>query len=228
MRFAYRAFGYFGLASIFGALLFGFRHDAGAAWSNYVFDIGLYAAWAAVHLAMTRNAFKRALYGSRAGSPIERQVYIMVTVVTWLSVLWFHRPVPGGVVVLPEPVRFAGTVAFLLCVLAFFDGVTFAMLDGLLGVPSTALVLSHGQETPLLTEGQYARVRHPMYRAAIMAGLCSIVIHFNAAQILWCLMIAGTFVGFIPVEEAQLIAARGENYRAYMQRTPWRLLPGVW
>jgi protein-S-isoprenylcysteine O-methyltransferase Ste14 len=67
-----------------------------------------------------------------------------------------------------------------------------------------------------------------MYRAAILAGLCSIVIHFNAAQILWCLMIVGTFVGFIPIEEAQLRAARGEAYRAYMQRTPWRLMPGIW
>ena len=228
MRHAYRAFGYFGLASIFGALLFGFHYDAHAPWGNYLFDIVLYAAWAAVHLAMTRTGFKHALYGTRAGSPIERQVYIVVTVVSWLAVLWLHRPVSGGAIDVPDSLRFAGTVGVVLCILAFFEGITFAMLDGLLGVPSTALVLSHGQETPLLTEGQYARVRHPMYRAAILAGLCSIVIHFNAAQILWCVMIAGTFIGFIPIEETQLRAARGEAYRAYVQRTPWRLMPGIW
>ena len=228
MRFAYRSFGYFGLASIFGALLYGFRYDASAPWSNYLFDLLLYGTWAGVHLAMTRTGFKRAVYRARAGSPIERQVYIVVTVTTWLALLWLHRPVPGGSVQLPGWLHFAATVGFILSIIAFFDGVSFAMLDGLLGVPATAMALSHGQETPLLTEGQYARVRHPMYRAVILAGLCSILIHFNAGQILWCVMIGSTFVGFIPIEEAQLIGARGETYQAYMQKTPWRLLPGVW
>ena len=41
-------------------------------------------------------------------------------------------------------------------------------------------------------------------------------------------MISATFVLFIPVEEAQLIAARGDAYRAYMQKTQWRLVPGIW
>jgi protein-S-isoprenylcysteine O-methyltransferase Ste14 len=224
----YRVFSYFGLMSIFAALLYGFRYDANAPWRNYVFDVLLYGTWAAVHLAMTRSWFKRTVYGARAGSPIERQVYIVVTVITWLAVLWYHRPTPGASIAIAGPVRFAANVGFLWCVFAFFEGATFDALAGLVGVPGAAMSHSHGAETPLLTEGRYATVRHPQYQAAILAGLCSLVIHPNLAQLLWCLMIGATFVGFIPVEEAQLIAARGDAYAAYAQRTPWRLLPGVW
>jgi protein-S-isoprenylcysteine O-methyltransferase Ste14 len=102
------------------------------------------------------------------------------------------------------------------------------MLDGLLAVPGAAMTHSHGAETPLLTEGQYRRVRHPMYRAALLVGLSSLLIHPNVAQAFWCAMIGGTFIAFIPIEERQLLAARGASYQQYMQQTPWRLVPRVW
>jgi protein-S-isoprenylcysteine O-methyltransferase Ste14 len=228
MRALYRTYAYFGLGAIFGSLLYGFRYAPGAPAGNYLIDVAMFAAWAAVHLGMTRGWFKRAVYGSAAGTPVERQVYILVSVTTWLALLWAHRPLPGGALALPGAVRFAGTVAFIMCVLAFFEGVTFPMLDGLLGVPGAAMTHSHGRETPLLTQGQYGRVRHPMYRAALLAGISSIVIHPNVAQVLWCLMIGATFVGFIPVEERQLLEARGDEYRAYMEVTRWRLVRGIW
>ena len=228
MQSAYRAFSYFGLMSIMAALLWGFRYDSRAAWSGYLFDIAIYGAWATVHLVMTRPWFKHAAYGARAGAPIERQVFIGVTVTTWLLVLWYHRPLPGGAIAVAEPVRFAAMVGFLWSVFAFFEGVPFGAIDGLLGVPGAAMSHSHGTETPLLTEGRYAAIRHPQYQAVMLAGLCSLLIHFNVAQALWCLMIGGTFILFIPIEEAQLSAARGDAYRAYMQKTPWRLVPGLW
>jgi protein-S-isoprenylcysteine O-methyltransferase Ste14 len=228
MTMVYRVFAYFGLFSIFGILLYGFRHDHAAPWGGYAFNVLLYAAWVVPHLVMTRDWFKRIVYGSRAGQPIERQVYIVLTVVTWLAVLWLHRPMPGLALELPEALRFAATVGLLVALMSFFEGVTFPMIDGLLGVPGAAMSHSHGAETPLLTEGQYAQVRHPAYRAAILGGLCSLILHPNLAQVLWVLMIGATFVAFIPIEEAQLVAARGDTYRAYMQQTPWRLFRGVW
>ncbi len=83
-------------------------------------------------------------------------------------------------------------------------------------------------QTPLLTEGQYAQVRHPMYRAATGAAVCTLFLHCNLGQLLWSLMIGATFIFFIPIEEGRLITARGDAYRAYMQAVPWRLLRGVW
>ena len=67
-----------------------------------------------------------------------------------------------------------------------------------------------------------------MYRAAILGALATVGIHANLSQAFWCAMISATFVVFIPIEERQLLAARGERYSAYMRATPWRLLPGIW
>ncbi len=56
----------------------------------------------------------------------------------------------------------------------------------------------------------------------------SLLIHPNIGQLFWALLPTATFVAFIPVEEAQLLRARGDDYRKYMERTPWRLFRGFW
>jgi protein-S-isoprenylcysteine O-methyltransferase Ste14 len=227
-RLLYKTFAYFGLFSIFGSLLYGFRFSPDASASGYWFNIGLYVAFIAPHLIMTRSWFKRAVWGSSYSTPHERRFYIAVTVVTWLAVYWLHQPVPGPVLVLPGAVRFAGMVGFIICVLMFFQGISFDAIDGMLGVPGSVSAYSHGAETPLFTEGPYAGVRHPMYRAAILAGVCGLFLHPHVGQLFWTLLIGATFVAFIPVEEAQMIAARGDDYRRYKKATPYRLLRGVW
>jgi len=95
-------------------------------------------------------------------------------------------------------------------------------------MPDEMLSHSVGSETPLMTEGPYARVRHPMYRAAFFANACSLLMYPNTAQLLWAAMVAASFLGFIPFEERQLLTARGDEYRAYIARTPYRVFRGVW
>jgi protein-S-isoprenylcysteine O-methyltransferase Ste14 len=228
----YRAFGYFGLVSIFGSQLYGFRYGEVTPLVNYWFNFFLYAMFALPHLILTRSWYKKAFWGNPAGSPRERRFYIYVTNITWFAVLIVHKSVPGFAFpegnAFFEVVRFFGMIGFLLSALLFFQGITFEMIDGLLGVPGRVGAYSHGAETPLFTEGPYAQVRHPMYRAVLLAGLSSLLIHPNTAQLFWVVLIDGTFLLFIPVEEAQLIAARGDDYRRYQERTPWRLFKGVW
>lgn len=228
MTSVYRVFAYFGLASVFGSLLYGFRFDPDAPRVNIAFNVGLYLAFAVPHLIMTRGWFKQAVWGHPSGSPAERRVYITVGIGLWLLVLLLHRPLPGPAFDPPELLRFVGVLGFLLSVVAFFEGSTFAALDGLLGVPGGHMSHSHGSETPLLTEGAYGRVRHPMYRAALCGGLCSVLIHGNVAALFWALLVGSTFVLFIPIEERQLVAARGQVYLDYCQQTPYRLFRGIW
>ncbi len=228
MRLLYSAFAYLGTMTIFAVFLYGFRFDASAPRINYFFDASIFAGFITIHLGMTRPWFKRAVYGKPDGSLRERQIYISIAVITWVTMLILHRPVPGIAWMLPNWVHFLGICLMLLCMVAFFEGATFAMLNGLLGVPGSAMSHSHGAETPLMTEGSYARIRHPMYRGALLFALSSLLVHPNAAQLMWALFFGGTFVAFIPFEEAQLIVARGEAYREYMRRTPYRLFPGIW
>jgi protein-S-isoprenylcysteine O-methyltransferase len=80
----------------------------------------------------------------------------------------------------------------------------------------------------LIDTGPYRIVRHPSYTGALMAflglGLCMA----NWASLVTLLVpIACVFLRRIQVEEAALLAALGDQYRDYMQRTR-RLIPGIY
>ena len=222
----YRLFAFIGLMAVPAAFIYGFRHDATAPIENYLYNFILFAAFFAIHWIMMLPAVKRLITGRPEGSAGERRLYIFVSVVTWLAVLALHRPVPGPAYVPPEWLAFLGLCLVLLGVFAFFENMTFAAAEGFFGVPGAAM--SHTVLAPLLTEGSYARVRHPMYRGALAMGLASLLIHPNVAQLFWAGMIGLTFLIFIPIEEAQLLRVRGDAYRRYMEITRYRIIRGVW
>ncbi|HWP67350.1 MAG TPA: isoprenylcysteine carboxylmethyltransferase family protein [Candidatus Limnocylindria bacterium] len=225
---AYGWFAYLGLMTVPASLLLGFRHDASAPAGNYLVNALLYLAYVTIHYVMMTPTFKKAVTGRPEGSPAERRAYITVAVVTWVVLYALHRPLPGPAYTPSWWVVYAGTCAFLLSFLAFLEGATFESLRGLLGIPGGEQTHTAAAVTPLLTTGSYASVRHPMYRGAVCMGLSSLLIHPNAAQLVWAAAIGLTFVGFIPIEERQLLRARGDEYRAYMSVTRYRMFRGVW
>jgi methanethiol S-methyltransferase len=227
-RRVYRLFGYLGLMALSASFIMGFRFAADAPLGNYLFNILLYAGFVAVHIVMTMPAFKRTIYGDPAGTLTERRVYVSISVVSWVLVYWLHRPVPGFGYESPAWLAYVGLCAVLLSIVGFFEFATFEGLGSLLGLPGTQLSHSVGSETPLMTEGPYGQVRHPMYRAAFYLAFCSLIVHPHAGQLLFAIMISASFIGFIPFEEHQLLKARGDQYRAYMAQTPYRLFPGIW
>ncbi len=225
---AYRLFAFLGLMITGAMFIIGWKYDAAAPMENYGFNIGIYAAFIVVHIIMTMPAFKKAVYGARAGTPVERQIYIVISIMTFLAVYGFHRPVPGFEYVSPDWLVFIGTCAVLLAVFAFFEFANFNMLDSLIGMPGSELSHTVGEEAPLFTKGTYVQVRHPMYRAGTLMGLASLMIHPQAGQLLFALLVGFSFILFIPFEEKQLVKARGDVYRDYMRQTPWRLFKGIW
>jgi methanethiol S-methyltransferase len=228
IKHAYWGFSYLGLMTILASFIMGFRHSEDAPISNLWFNLAIYAAFIAAHIALTMPAVKTALYGSRAGTPFERRIYIVITIVTWVLVYWLHRPIAGFAWTAPAWLRYVGLCAMLVSLIAFFEFATFAGLDQLLGVSDAGLSHSVGSETPLMMEGPYASVRHPMYRAAMFADFSSLLIHPTLAQLLFAVLVTASFIGFIPFEEHQLLNARGDEYRAYMARTPYRVFRGIW
>lgn len=224
----YRLFSYLGIMTLWAAFIMGFRHDPSAPVGNLLFNVVIYAAFIAVHIVMTMPAFKRAVFGSPLGTPPERRVYVIVAVLTWVAVYWLHKPVPGVAFALPVWVHFVGLCMVLLSIVAFYEFATFEAIDSLLGMPGSPLSHSVGAETPLMTEGPYASVRHPMYRAAFFLALSSLLLHPHTGQILFAVMVSASFLGFVPFEERQLIQARGDEYMEYQRQTPYRVFRGVW
>jgi protein-S-isoprenylcysteine O-methyltransferase Ste14 len=224
----YWLFSFLGLMTVWASFILGFRYDAEAPNRNIGFNLLIYGVFITVHIVLTIPAVKKAIYGARAGTLVERQIYVAITVVTWILVYWLHRPTGGFGWLAPFWLKYLGVCAYLLCLVGFFEFATFAGLTQLVGVPGSELSHSVGTETPLMMDGPYASVRHPMYRAAFFANACALMIHPNAAQLFWAILVAVSFVGFIPFEERQLLAARGDEYRAYCARTPYRIFPGIW
>lgn len=225
---AYRAFAFLGLMIVGTSYLTGFRYDAEAPVENYWINFGMYAAYIVVHIIMTMPGFKKALYRQHAGKLIERQIYIVISIVTWLAVFYYHKAVPGFEFASPDWLQFLGICAVMLAAFGFFEFATFDALDSLVGMPGTEISHTVSADTPLFTEGSYARVRHPMYRAGFLMGFVSLLIHPNAGQLLFAVMLGFSFVLFVPFEEHQLIKARGKEYKAYMKATPWRVFRGIW
>ena len=224
----YWLFAHLGMMTVSGSFIAGFKYAPDAPVANVFINIAMYAAFITVHIIMTTAAFKRAVFGKPEGTPSERRVYITTTIVTWVAVLYFHRPVPGFAFVLSPWLGFLGLCAVLLSLVAFFEFATLATLSSFLGVPGAELSHSAGDETPLFTEGPYASVRHPMYRAFVCLALSSLLMHPNAGQLLFAIMVIASFLCFVPIEERQLLKRRGDEYRAYMTQTPYRVFRGIW
>jgi protein-S-isoprenylcysteine O-methyltransferase Ste14 len=58
--------------------------------------------------------------------------------------------------------------------------------------------------------------------------LASLMIHPDSGQLLFVFLGALGFLGFVPVEERQLLRRRGDEYRRYMAVTRYRVFRGVW
>ena len=227
LRKLYWWFAFLGVMTLSASFISGFRYAAEAPIDNLYFNVVIYAAFIIVHIIMTMPIFKRMAYGNPQGTIIERRIYVMISVVTWLLVFWLHKPISGPVLTLPDWLQFLGLCAVLLSLMAFFEFATFDMIAALLGAKDE---LSHtvGAETPLMQEGPYSTVRHPMYRAFFCLAAASLLVHPHAGQLLFAVMVTGSFVLFIPFEERQLIKARGDQYRDYMRAVPYRVFRGIW
>ena len=228
LKTGYMLFALLGLMSLSATFILGFRFDPAAPAGNVVFDIELYVLFIAVHIFMTLPAFKRAVYGAPAGTPMERRVYVAVSVITWIAVYWLHKPVPGFGFAAPAWLEFVGLCGILLSLVAFFEFATIERLSMMVAVPGHEVSHSAGMETPLMSEGSYAQVRHPMYRAFFYLAASSLLMHPNTGQLLFAFMVLLSFIVFIPFEERQLVKARGAQYLDYQARVPYRLFRGIW
>jgi protein-S-isoprenylcysteine O-methyltransferase Ste14 len=80
----------------------------------------------------------------------------------------------------------------------------------------------------IVDQGIYARVRHPLYTGFILEWIAPPLLMGSPIGFLFITIpLALVILARIPREEALLVEAFGESYRAYMRRTK-RLVPGLW
>ena len=74
--------------------------------------------------------------------------------------------------------------------------------------------------------GPFGLVRHPIYLGWILIVFGAPLM--TMSRLLFAVISSAYLVLAIPWEEASLVEAFGERYRAYQRQVRWRLVPGVW
>jgi protein-S-isoprenylcysteine O-methyltransferase len=187
-------------------------------------------AWGAIELALRLRLLLRPGLGARlrgmnAGTRArlrEWTFYVVVVSLVGAVILagWLSRfgwaAIRGGVAVVAvaESLLVAGVALRVWAILTLDKFFTF--------------IVGIAEDHHVVRDGPYRFIRHPGYAGALL-GLDGIGVGLgNWLSVLALLVIpfAGLTVR-IKVEEATLVSALGDQYRAYASQTS-RLIPGVW
>ena len=78
----------------------------------------------------------------------------------------------------------------------------------------------------LVTRGPYVLVRHPIYLGWFLMVFGATPM--TGSRLVFATVSSAYLLMAIPWEEASLVEAFGEGYRAYQRQVRWRLVPGLW
>lgn len=193
----------------------------GPVWTAVVIDVALLALFGVTHSLMARAGFK-AVWTRVVPQSLERSVYVAVAGLELLLLCWQWRSLPAVIWRVENVVAAGALVGLSLAgwALAFITTFLLNHFD-MLGLRQVYLAWRGKAYTglPFRTPLFYRMVRHPL-----MVGL---LIAFWATPLMTVghLLLTLTLTAYILVtvrylEERDLVAALGENYRAYQRTTP--------
>lgn len=139
-------------------------------------------------------------------------VYLAVFVLPGLDHRFGWSDVPAGLSIAADVVVVAGYVAF-------------AWVLRVNSWASRLVEVEHDQQ--VITSGPYAIVRHPMY-AAILIIFAATPIALGSWWAFLPALLLGPILAVRVRDEEALLDAELPGYRAYVQTTRYRLVPGVW
>ncbi len=183
-------------------------------------DVLLLGVFAIQHSVMARPGFKRG-WTRVVPRVVERSTYVLCSSAALALLYWQWRPLPDPVWTVRSPVAVAALHAVFwlawamlvasTCLLSHFE---------LFGVRQ---VLAHLEgrapsATPFATPGLYRHVRHPIYLSFLLAFWAAPTM--TAGHLLFALATTGYILVAIQLEERDLIAVFGNQYRRYRRRVP--------
>ena len=191
-----------------------------------IVNLCLLGLFAVQHSVMARRPFKRRLT-RYLPAPMERSTYVLFASLTLLLLYWQWRPIPAVIWQVGGPQIAAALTGLSLAGWLIVLTSTFLINHfELFGVQQVANNLV-GRETPaprFRSPLFYKFVRHPIYLGFIIASWAAPTM--TAGHLLFAAVITGYILIGISLEERDLIALFGDDYRRYRDRVsmllPWR------
>ncbi|MGY3618553.1 methanethiol S-methyltransferase [Bradyrhizobium sp. USDA 10063] len=190
-----------------------------------IVNLLLLSLFALQHSVMARRTFKQ-WWTRFIPKAIERSVYVFLSSLALLLLVWQWRPIPATIWSVVDPTAATALTAlslfgWLIALFASFQ-INHFELFGLQQVIANRTVSTVGDarfKTPFL----YRLVRHPLYLGFIIAFWSTPTM--TAGHLLFAAVTtAYIFIG-ASLEERDLIALFGDQYRQYRQRVamlvPW-------
>jgi protein-S-isoprenylcysteine O-methyltransferase Ste14 len=195
----------------------------------------IFFAFASLHSLTVSQRFKQAcarVLGDTFMRVWYRFLYALVSTVTAFAAVWYISEVPDRHLwTAPQVLRWP--LHGLQAAGLLFGAMAFQHVEGseFLGLRQVRRFLARGEvtgnlegmtERPLVTEGVYGIVRHPLYVAGIIIVTFSPAITVNGLLITVLADLYFLFGMFI--EERRFLRIFGDEYRQYMQKVP-RMFP---
>jgi methanethiol S-methyltransferase len=199
----------------------------GSSTEALLIDLLLLGAFAIQHSVMARPGFK-AVWTKIVPRSVERSTYVVFSSLLLILICWQWRPFPSPIWDVSASRVFGGLLTAL-----FWLGWMILLLStfminhfDLFGLRQVYLRLRGRESLPpqFVQRALYKVVRHPIMLGFLIAFWSTP--RMTLGHLLFSVMTTGYILVGIALEERDLVAALGDQYRAYRARVPM-LIPTV-
>ena len=184
----------------------------------------IWVYWFAVGAMVVRARRKtRQLAGLVPEQPLERRMWLLLvpTIVLWIVLPWLALTRSQGLLALPEITHSLAGYAALRWIAAICAVMSLALTVKCWRRMGSdwRMAVSETQKSALITDGLFARVRHPIYALQMLLMLCTVVIVPTAPIFVIAIVHLALMNLKARNEEHHLLKMHGARYRAYLERT---------